>query len=120
MSPLPADQSPRTDRPAPADQAGAPTLSPRDLVSPEPETLPPADAAGDPLPPCGAAPAEGVRVPGYEIIRELGRGGMGVVYEARQTRAGRLVALKMILSGVHAGAAELARFLTEAEAIARL
>jgi hypothetical protein len=59
-------------------------------------------------------------VPGYEMVRELGRGGMGVVYLAKQTKLNRPVALKMILEGGHAGAEELARFKTEAEAIARL
>jgi serine/threonine-protein kinase len=59
-------------------------------------------------------------VPGYEVLEVLGRGGMGIVYRARQRALNRIVALKMILGGSHAGADELARFRTEAEAIARL
>ncbi len=59
-------------------------------------------------------------VPGYELLGELGRGGMGVVYKARHLRLNRLVALKMVLAGAHAGTQQLVRFQIEAQSVASL
>ncbi|HEX5271299.1 MAG TPA: protein kinase, partial [Gemmataceae bacterium] len=59
-------------------------------------------------------------IPDYRLERELGRGGMGVVYLARQMSLDRPVAVKMLLTGAQAGPSELARFRLEADAIARV
>jgi eukaryotic-like serine/threonine-protein kinase len=88
--------------------------------SPDPIETPTVDSAlGKP-----AAPAtidfEIPYVPGYEIIEVLGRGGVGVVFKARQLSLLRIVALKMLLNWTHPGEKELARFRAEADAIARL
>ena len=58
-------------------------------------------------------------VPGYELLEVLGRGGMGVVYKARQLQLKRLVALKMIRSAPGGDREHLSRFRIEAEALAR-
>jgi WD40 repeat protein len=59
-------------------------------------------------------------VPGYEVLGVLGSGGMGVVYQARQLKLNRVVALKTIQGGLHIGLRALQRFQREAEAVAQL
>lgn len=59
-------------------------------------------------------------IPGFEIIEEKGRGGMGIVFQAFQGGLGRTVALKMVLSGRLAKPEARMRFLTEAETVAKL
>src|SRR5262249_20082286 len=78
---------------------------------------------GDTTPHLGPAPQTDHPLPdldGYEILAEVGRGGMGVGYQARQAALQRVVAVKMILGGAFAGAERAARFRAEAVTIARL
>lgn len=89
------------------------------LISP-PRSIPSTVGEGLTTPMRKATAPHGLDVEGYEIIGELGHGGMGVVYKARQSQANRIVALKMILSSRHAGGEARKRFHIEAEAVARL
>ena len=113
------------------DSIDLPSDKPSGSSSPEsgwlrdmPTTPPAAEASGNATlaqgTPIAATVPPGTVFGGYELIGELARGGMGVVYVSRQIALNRPVALKMILAGQFASAAEVHRFRGEAEKAASL
>ncbi|MDB5346549.1 MAG: tetratricopeptide repeat protein kinase family protein [Schlesneria sp.] len=77
-------------------------------------------SAGNSLVPVPFSSADLPSIEGYDVERVLGRGGMGIVYQARHLKLNRLVALKMVLAGTFSTHMDRVRFLREAEAIAAL
>ena len=114
--------------PSPSENPTNPALTPNlndgklaaDHVTPTSDvsrSRPPRAAGGVPgAPRLGALPD----IPGYRLVAEIGRGGMGVVYRAEHLALKRIVAMKMVLAGRLAHARELNRFRFEAESVARL
>ncbi len=96
---------------------GKPAASVSDSSPPAPASINPRSGAS-----ASELPAPGTRIGQYEIIRELGRGGMGAVYAARDTRLGRKVAIKFLYGDPRSSASHgeyIARFLIEARATAQ-
>lgn len=112
---LPAAQ-PRTLRPSPGDKTVVDSAAAVPLGALPESVLLGATRKGASFPLVPRFPD----IPGYTILEQLGIGGMGVVYKARQSSLNRLVALKMVLAGDRATPEDRVRFLVEAEAVGKL
>ncbi len=108
---LGGDEPSRADTPAPGGEFGT-------LAGPDPVSSGGAPSSATASPPPVNLPPELSELPDYQVIKELGRGGMGVVYQAKQKSLGRTVALKMIIGNPDSRAID--RFMNEAQAAAAL
>ena len=115
-APLPLERGESKTTPGPdASAADSATAVPVTRYSDDPPTDPHTETLA---PASFSSFASSLLIPGYEILEKLGEGGMGVVYRARQVRANRIVALKMVRGLLTEQ--DRARFRIEAESVARL
>ncbi|GEM_PF-2645117 len=123
---------PQCKKPLPAGAKACPACSgqqagsARPLSSRPPSSTPDgatvllSDSGGKAVKAVASAAGAGMRFGPYEIVREIARGAMGIVYKAKDPKLDRFVALKVLIAGELAGADQVARFQREAQAAAKL
>jgi serine/threonine protein kinase len=95
-------------------------MAPAPDLPPQPKPPDTVEISSEPSDHGHTAPAVGRTFGDYELLAEIERGGMGVVYQARERQTGRLVALKMMLDEIASSQADLSRFVLEAQATGEL